>query len=161
MHRRPTVPALLLALLLAFLLTGCGTSAGEPAGGETESPAPSADGPVEVSEVRHDLTYYDPCRNEVYPIDGVTYYPLYSEELGGLDESRYPVPERPDTATSGGRGLWGAGAGMAVIPMVPMPQEGDDTGTMILYADGMARFESHTGIVSWLSTESRDYGWVC
>jgi hypothetical protein len=32
---------------------------------------------------------------------------------------------------------------------------------MILYTDGMARFESDSGRIIWLTDEEQSYRWVC
>ena len=63
-----------------------------------------------------------------------------------IDESRYPIND--DAAPSGL---------MGVAP----PGPGDDVGTMILYAGGMARFESDSGRVIWLIDQQQTYNWLC
>jgi hypothetical protein len=44
---------------------------------------------------------------------------------------------------------------------VAPPGPGDDIGTLIVYSDGMARYESDSGTVEWLTTEVHTYNWVC
>ena len=40
------------------------------------------------------------------------------------------------------------------------PGPGDDIGVMVIYADGMARFESKSGRVIWLTSDERIYNWT-
>jgi hypothetical protein len=75
-----------------------------------------------------------------------TYYPLLPRQRNRIDETRYP---REDGGAPSGH--------MRVAP----PGPGDDVGTMIVYTDGMARFESDSGNVIWLTDEEQTYNWVC
>ncbi|MBN2176583.1 MAG: hypothetical protein JW722_02890 [Demequinaceae bacterium] len=51
-------------------------------------------------------------------------------------------------------------AGLDLPRLIP-PGPGDDIGTVIVYSDGMARFESRSGNVAWLTREVQEYGYVC
>jgi len=43
-----------------------------------------------------------------------------------------------------------------------MPPGPDDaTGTLAVYSNDIARFESDRGRVIWLTTDERTYNWVC
>jgi hypothetical protein len=48
-----------------------------------------------------------------------------------------------------------------MLAAVPPPGPGDDVGTLIVYADGMARYESDSGNVMWLTNVEPEYTWVC
>jgi hypothetical protein len=108
-------------------------------------PATAPDGPAPLASF-DDFSYYGACGNEPVDVHGTTYYPLFPEELAALDQSRY----RSDDA--------GAPAGFA---RVAPPGPGDDIGTIVLFSDGIARFESDSGRVIWLSVEEHTYNWVC
>lgn len=108
-------------------------------------PAP---GSVETEEVIDDLEYYYACGNETLELeDGRTFYPLYPEEQEDFDDSPY---ESPGPSASGG---W--------LVVVNPPGPGDDTGVLRVYEDGMAHWESESGIEAWLTDEPQRYDWVC
>jgi hypothetical protein len=145
-------------LLALLLLAACGGD--DSAGGQattTTAPAPTtvvvattpADGEVPILDVIEGFEYYNPCQNSSLDIDGTTYYVVPGAiashgDYPDIDESRYPLPAEPE--------------GFARIAP---PGPGDDVGTMVVYADGTARFESDSGIVSWFTTEELTYTWEC
>lgn len=47
------------------------------------------------------------------------------------------------------------------IPLVPPPSPGDDVGTLTIFSDGMAHFESESGTTYWLHTDFAGNEWVC
>ncbi|MFW2332274.1 hypothetical protein, partial [Ilumatobacter sp.] len=83
---------------------------------------------------------------------GTVFYPLPTEPSDhvvpglaeAIDESRYPIP-----------------ADLAGVVRVAPPGPGDDIGTMIVYSDGFARFESDSGWIIWLTDQEQTYGWEC
>jgi len=99
---------------------------------------------VTVVGVHDDFSFYGPCGDNAVDVFGTTYYQLFPDEIEALDESRYPLEDGP--------------TGFA---RVAPPGPGDDIGTLIVYSDGMARYESDSGIVEWLTTEEHSYSWVC
>lgn len=135
--RRVTVEWILL-VVMSMLLFSCGSDK-----------ATSAE-PVAVVEVFNGFEYYGPCGNETLAVDGMMLYPLLSAELAALDVDQYP--SHPDELSE---------QGLTAPLRVSPPGPGDDTGTLLLYEDGMARFESDNGHVSWLSDEQRTYEWEC
>jgi hypothetical protein len=159
------------ALAGLLLLTACGDPNDAPAAAQpiatgppatTPSTIPSTTAPesslVEVVAVYERVAYYGACGNETATVDGVTYFPLFNEAYPRpdgagrlLDLDRYPVP--------------GAALGMRAAPTgalrVAPPGPGDDIGDMIVYADGIARFESDSGWVIWLTDDEQTYDWEC
>jgi hypothetical protein len=142
----------------ALLATGCGSDEVDPAASvpptaptvpvastvpDTEPPAAG----VEIVTIVTDVDYYGACGNETVVVEGTTWYPLLQDELEALDEGRYPL----EVADPGQSGL------MRVVP----PGPGDDVGTLIVYTDGIARFQSESGRIVWLTNEERTYNWVC
>jgi hypothetical protein len=103
-----------------------------------------------IAGVIDDFDYYGACGNETVTVDGTTYYPVFPEERPAIDTSLYPLPD----GTSG----FAPPAGAA---RVAPPGPGDDVGTMVVYDDGMARFESDSGRIIWLTEEPHTYNWVC
>ena len=108
---------------------------------------PQAVDEVTVVAVHEDFSFYGPCGDNSLDVFGTTYYQLYAEEVEALDESRYPHA--------------GDMNGPEGFARVAPPGPGDDVGTLIVYSDGMARYESESGIVEWLTTELHTYNWVC
>jgi hypothetical protein len=124
----------------------------------------SGSGPIEIVTIHEAVEYYGACGNETLTVDDVTYYPVHNETYPGNNESfpkpdfdRYPVVGSVVGTLVGVVGL----VGMSASPRVPAPGPGDDVGELIVYADGIARFESESGWVIWLTDEEQTYGWVC
>ena len=128
--------------------------------GDPESVEPV--GHVEVAAVYQRVEYYGACGNETLSVDGTTYYPIHNETYPGSnddsqrpDTDRYPVVG--ELLGMVGSVVGSAGASPRVVP----PGPGDDVGDLIVYVDGIARFESDSGWVIWLTDEQQTYGWEC
>jgi hypothetical protein len=149
-----TIPFLRLSLVgvavASMGITACASdnqpAASDPTTTTSQLPAPPTS-PIEIARVVENFPYYGACGNETVPVGGTTYYPVLRRHLDEIDESRYPLGA-DDAAPSG------------LVRVVP-PGPGDDVGTMILYTDGMARFESDSGRIIWLTNEEQTYNWVC
>ena len=129
-----------LALVVVLGLAGC-----------ARSDAPTPTGPQIVAVVE-DFNWYPPCATNPIEIEGDLYYPL-PWGAPPVDESKYPLPTPTVAALAVSIDLG--------LPRVVPPGPGDDIGTVILYSDGMARFESESGNVAWLTREEQQYGYVC
>lgn len=105
---------------------------------------------VEIATIHERVEYYGACGNETVTVDGVTYYPLLREDLDDLAVDRYPLVGGLLTLV-----------GSLSAPMVAPPGPGDDVGDMIVYVNGIARFESDSGWVIWLTDQEQVYGWEC
>ncbi len=142
-NRLPIVIAI-IAAVLSLALTGCGddsivTDSGQ---GSTEK--------VELASVFNGFRYYGACGNESVVAGETRFYPVLPEDQGSIDVSRYPV-DLDDTSVEG----------LAPLQRVAEPGPGDDVGTMLVYVDGLARFESDSGRVIWLTDEEQTYNWEC
>lgn len=114
----------------------------------------SRSGPTIVATFE-DVHWYPPCATEPVLIGGTLYYPLPMMDVTGnapgpFNDSTYPLASGVGT-----RGRLGA------LGRVVAPGPGDDVGTVIVYSDGMARFESDSGNVDWLTSEKQTYGYIC
>ena len=53
-------------------------------------------------------------------------------------------------------------AGFGGLARVMEPGPGDDVGTLVIWADGVARFVSDSGdLTAWMVTDEITYDWVC
>jgi hypothetical protein len=149
-----------VGLVSVLVLTACGDAVGEPRASRsqptessTSEPVPSGPEPelVDVAAVYERVEYYGACGNETVTVDGVTYYPILSEDLQKVELDRYPLVGA----------LLGVFGSLALAPQVAPPGPGDDIGDLIVYVDGTARFESDSGWVIWLTDEEQTYFWEC
>jgi hypothetical protein len=105
--------------------------------------------PVEIAEIVDDVEYYIGCANEPVTVAGVTWYPLpdfqFADEVADIAAISRATP-------GGARGF-----ALRVAP----PGPGDDIGTLVVFADGVARYESDSGQAIWLTREEQTYNWVC
>lgn len=107
--------------------------------------------PIAVAAVIDDVEYYPGCQNEPVEIGGTTWYPLADFEFGReLDEITGQDRAGPEVGPAGFRS-----------PAVADPGPGDDTGTLVAYADGIARYETDSGGVFWLTDDEQTYDWIC
>ncbi len=102
---------------------------------------------VQIERVDRDVQFYGPCGDSAAQFSGVTWYPLVQSEVALIDPTLYPEPAPP---SSGFR-----------APKVAPPGPGDDIGTFVVYSDGLAKFTSESGMVTWFSQKVRQYNWVC
>ena len=136
--------SLSVCLAAAALVGGCGSD--NQAGG-TPSTADATPGSIEIAAVLPAFEYYGACGNETVDVDGTIFYPVLPERMAEIDLARYPVEDAVATASG--------------LLRVLAPGPGDDVGTMIVYIDGNARFQSDSGRVVWLTDEEQTYNWVC
>ena len=115
----------------------------EPSGG----PGTEVVTQVGISETYDDFDYYGPCANEPLQIGDTTFYPLLDDEIAALDRDRYA----PAGSASDVTGM------LRIAP----PGPGDDIGTMTVYEDGVARFETDSGKEWWFNDQEHTYNWEC
>jgi hypothetical protein len=135
----------LLAVAAVSMTLGC-ASGGDPVASSPASTEVSTRGPVGIAKVVHDFEYYGACGNETVRVGRRAFYPVLPRQRRQIDPSNYPHDS--DVSPSG-------------LMRVAPPGAGDDIGTMIVYTDGMARFESASGRVIWLTDDEQTYNWVC
>jgi hypothetical protein len=110
-----------------------------------------------VVSVTKDVSYYPACGNEILKHDGTTWYPIKRPDWEA------PIFDGPTaTGTAQASGASGGHGISASVPMVAAPGPGDDHGTLLVYANGIAYWNSDSGnIHTWLTTAPQTYNWVC
>jgi hypothetical protein len=127
----------LIALVAAVALAGCAASI--------------PGGPGERVDIVHVDDYYPACGNETVDIDGTTYYPFLP-----ADDAQFDKP-LAIALGEGGRAGYSRSVGRVVAP-----GPGDDSGTVVIYDNGIAFFRSDSGnIETWLTRVKQEYDWVC
>jgi hypothetical protein len=122
---------------------------------ETGVLGPDATAPTEVPVVGvyEGVSFYPACGDESLEHDGVRWYQV--------QDSDYPdvyarVVDTPRERAPGGAGI----RGFALRVVEPGP--GDDVGTLVVWADGVAHFTSDSGdLTAWLVDEELTYRWTC
>lgn len=143
-----------VAALLALM--GCGDTGTTSGGGAASTGTTTGPAELSVVQVVEGVRFYPACGNEVVEVDGVTWYQLLPEEMDGLDRTHVP------DASAVGLPAGVADVVPAALLAVPAPGPGDDVGTLWVFSDGLAFWESDSGTLrTWLTQEERAYGWIC
>lgn len=117
----------------------------------------AAPAPVPIVAVHEGVGFYPACGNETLTFDGETWYQLnhydgYDEEYATIYEA-FADAEREPSPVAGRRGF---------APAVVAPGPGDDIGTLVIWADGVARWVSESGDLDvWMVDDEITYNWVC
>ncbi len=121
-------------------------------------PATSAPSPVAIVGVYEAVEFYPACGNETLEHLGVTWSPIANVGFRPTDPTLQEkidavlAREREPSPVSGIRGL----------VRVVAPGPGDDRGTLVVWADGVARWVSESGELDvWMIDEEISYNWVC
>lgn len=125
----------------------------EPAG-----PAPtSSEPPVGIVAVDEDVEFYPACGNETLDHDGIIWYQLpFGEEPDVV--ARVIDPDGDGIADD----LLGTHEPTGLVLRVAEPGPGDDVGTLIVWVDGVARWESDSGdLATWLVQTEITYDFEC
>ncbi len=123
----------------------------------SESRAPATQ-PVEIVGVYEAIGFYPACGNETLDHEGVTWYPLAHAGFDPMDPALQDradevlAVEREDSPVAGVHGF----------ARVPSPGPSDDIGTLVVWADGVARWVSKSRDLDvWLIDDEIVYTWVC
>ena len=143
---------------------GCGTDDPAPAASVSGATVASVSGttvaatPVEIVGVYEAIEFYPACGNETLAHQGVTWYVLVHSGTDPMDPNLQDRidevlrVEREDSPVSGPQGF----------ARVPTPGPGDDVGTLVVWADGVARWVSDSrGLDVWMIDDSIRYIWEC
>ena len=116
--------------------------------------------PLSIAEVFEGVPFYPACGNEQLVHDGITWYQVQSADYPEIAMDIFEVPRdgleedllRTDSEPTG----------FAAAPRVVEPGPGDDTGTLVVWEDGFARWVSDSGdLVAWLVQTELTYEWDC
>lgn len=115
--------------------------------------------PGEVLDTHHDVAFYPACGTEVLNWDGTAYYPYGPSQLDDFPDPT-DVVSRASALSTVASANWARMS--APLPTVPMPEPGDDTGTLVIYEGEHAYWESDNGeLHTWLTTTELEYSWIC
>ena len=104
------------------------------------------------------VTAYPACGNEPFEHLGVTWYPLVQE---GLDTVTDDLQGRADEVLAVAREASPAFEVHGLLRVVP-PGPGDAIGTLVVWADGVARWVSDSGDLDvWMIDDPITYNWAC
>ena len=118
----------------------------------TTEPSVPAEKVVEVEDIVRDVSYYPACMNEPVEINGAIWYPIAdwgNDEQAALVKEIVAIPRAEPVSPNG------------FAPQVAEPGPGDDTGTLYIYADGIAWYLTDSGNGVWMTTDEMTYDWVC
>ena len=112
------------------------------------------------------VAYYPACGNETLTFDGEAWFPFdpaNTDELPAEPLADAPTPSPVASALDGARGAGGAGMPAAIpVGAVAPPGPGDDVGTLVIYENDLAYWESDNGTLArWLTHHYLEYNWVC
>ncbi len=133
-----------------------GSAASETAAPPETTTSPSTTTPVPIIAVHEGVAFYPACGNETLTFDGATWYQLnhydgYDEEYAAIYEA-FADAEREPSPIAGRRGF----------ARVMAPGPGDDIGTLVIWADGVARWVSDSGDLDvWMVDDEITYNWEC
>ena len=153
-----------VVLACSIGVSGCGSDDQPPAATQpTETvlavqPTTATDAPIEIVGLYESIKFYPACGNETLRHQDVTWYPIVHSgfdptdpDLQGRIDAIFAV-ERVDSPVVGVRGL----------ARVVAPGPGDDIGTLVVWADGVARWVSESRDLDvWMIDDEIIYTWVC
>lgn len=159
-----------LTAVVGLLLAGCAAPGSKPHSWDSTydygTPGP-------VISAHGDVKYYPACGNEVLTFEGRTWFqfkPMHPDAMPHDPLASAPVStgDAGDAAspTPSALGLVGGAGGRGVLGMavhrVVAPGPGDDVGTLVIYENDLAYWQSNTGGLSrWLTNHEIEYNWVC
>lgn len=145
---------------LALLLGACAQGAqGAQVGSGSDTGGPWGS-PGEATAVYEHVTYYPACGNEVLIFDGTSWYPIDASEDPDFPAPRsFPLPTLDAKADASALSDFVVASELtAVAP----PGPGDDSGTLVLFHDGYAYWQSDSGLIArWLTDQQQEYNFVC
>jgi hypothetical protein len=146
--------AIALVLAGALALAGCGASEGD---GHTPGASYDYGTPGAVVAIYAGVAYYPACGNETLDFDDRLWFPFFPSNAAGLPPD--PLSEMPGFVASD------AAASAVVegpVGAVVAPGPGDDLGTLVIYENELAYWQSDSGTLrTWLTTSEIEYNWAC
>lgn len=121
-------------------------------------PPTTAEPLVAIVSVDEHLAFYPACGNETLEHEAVTWYPVTALEFHDAnDEFMRRVAELKEAPRERSP-VVGTNGFARTVPAGP----GDDIGTLVVWADGVARWVSDSGKLDvWMIDDELTYNWVC
>lgn len=146
------------AVSAASVVTDPGTTVSIPASFPSHATVKSPV-PVEIVGVYEGVKAYPACGNETLEHEGVTWYPVMRLGYEPFDSSLQAPADQilaVDRVDPPGTHFQG------FARRVPNPGPGDGIGTLVVWADGVARWISDSGKLDvWMIDDEITYTWVC
>jgi hypothetical protein len=121
----------------------------------TEAPTT---GVVPIVGVYESVDFYPACGTETLDHLGTTWFPIRSLDRDTLDSE---LQAEVDKVLAVPR-VESPVAGVQGFARVVAPGPGDDTGTLVVWADGVARWVSDSRhLDEWMIDDEVTFGWVC
>jgi hypothetical protein len=147
--------ALALVLAGALALAGCGASGAD---GHTQGASYDYGTPGAVLAIYAGVGYYPACGNETLDFDDRLWFPFVPSNAADLPPD--PLSEMPGSAAVDTAAAVAFVEGPVGAVVAPGP--GDDLGTLVIYQNDLAYWESDSSALStWLTTSEIEYNWVC
>ena len=160
---------MLVVAALALALGACGSDGPASTGSlppavttSTSSNEPTPDtvavgAPIEIIGIFEAIEFYPACGNETLDHQGTTWYTLINA-YGAVDPD---LEARADAVLSVEREASPVMGRQSLVRVVE-PGPGDSVGTLVVWADGVARWVSDSGNLDvWLIDDEIAYNWVC
>ncbi len=114
--------------------------------------------PSAAARAYADVAYYPACSNEVLTFDGRRWFPF--EPANAADFPSDPLSAAPSALAAADTANTAAFAGPVGAVVAPGP--GDDVGTLVIYDNDLAYWESDSGdLNTWLTHHEIEYNWAC
>jgi len=147
----------LAAILAVLLLAGCAAPGAAP---HTWGTSYDYGTPGAVADAFSGVVYYPACGNELLTFDGRRWFPFEPSNAADLPSDPLSAASGSDAADAADVASLVVGAGPVGAVVAPGP--GDDVGTLVVFENDLAYWESDSGRFStWLTTREIEYNWAC
>ena len=104
------------------------------------------------------VAYYPACSNEILTFAGGVWFPFTPANAADFPSDPLSAAPSPSPAA----GALDAAAYAGPVGAVVTPGPGDDVGTLVIYDNDLAYWQSDSGdLDTWLTNHKVDYNWAC
>lgn len=144
-----------VAAAVVLALAGCTAAGAEP---HTWGSSYDYGTPGAVAGSYASVGYYPACHNEALSFNGHRWFPFEPANVAALPAD--PLGAAPPPSAAADAAALAVGAGP--VGAVGGPGPGDDVGTLVIYENGLAYWESDSGdLKTWLTNHEIEYNWAC